>query len=125
MKLPSTAIFWEGVKGKQQPFGLQLCTHGCTFAWHFCCGLIDGENAPQSLFVMSDSETYVTDLTRILRLKQTKFSLIGMYFFLHKHGSDILLNLKVMLTVKCYAQDFHLGRFSTFFCTQKLPFWAL
>ena len=31
MKLPSTAIFREGVKGKQRPFGLQLCaSHGRT-----------------------------------------------------------------------------------------------
>ena len=49
MKLPSTAIFREGVKGKQRPFRLQLCaSHGRTFAWHFRCGLIDGENAPHS-----------------------------------------------------------------------------
>ena len=41
MKLPSTAIFRGGVKGKQRPFGLQLCaSHGCIFAWHFRCGVI-------------------------------------------------------------------------------------
>ena len=51
MKLPSTAIFREGVKGKQRPFGLQLCaSHGRTFAWHFRCGPTDGENAPHSPF---------------------------------------------------------------------------
>ena len=78
MKLPSTAIFREGVKGKQRPFGLQLCAphgrtfawhfregvkgkqqpsglqlcapHGRTFAWHFRCGPIDGENTPHSPF---------------------------------------------------------------------------
>ena len=51
MKLPSTAVFREGVKGKQRPFGLQLCaSHGRTFAWNFCCGVIDGENAPHSPF---------------------------------------------------------------------------
>ena len=72
MKFPSTAIFREGVKEKKRPFGLQLCSsHGRTFAWHFHCGLIDGENvphSPQCLFVKS--ETYVMDLARILRLKQ-------------------------------------------------------
>ena len=72
MKLPSTAIFQEGVKRKKRSFGLQLCaSHGRKFAWHFRCGLIDGENAPHSpqrLFVTS--ETYVTDLARISRLKQ-------------------------------------------------------
>ena len=73
MKLPSTAIFREGVKGKQRPFGLQLCaSHGRTFTWHFRCGLIDGENAPHSPFasVSVTSETYVTDLASISRLKQ-------------------------------------------------------
>ena len=75
MKLPLTAIFREGVKGKQRPFGLQLCaSHGCTFAWHFHCGVIDGENAPHSPFHLSGlfvmSETYVTDLACLLRLKQ-------------------------------------------------------
>ena len=52
MKLPSTAIFLEGVKGKQRPFGLQFCApHGRTFVWHFrWIGLIDGENAPHSPF---------------------------------------------------------------------------
>ena len=73
MKLPSTAIFQEGVKGKQRPFGLQLCaSHGRAFAWHFRCGPIDGENAPHSPFtsVSVTSETYVTDLALIWRLKQ-------------------------------------------------------
>ena len=52
MNLSSTAIFREGVKGKQRPFGLQLCaSHGRTFAWHFLCGVIDSENAPQCLSV--------------------------------------------------------------------------
>ena len=51
MKLPSTAIFRVGVKGKQRPFGLQLCaSHGRTFAWHFRCGPIHGENAPHTPF---------------------------------------------------------------------------
>ena len=59
MKLPSTAIFWEGVKGKQRPFGLQLCvSHGRTFTWHFRCGVIDGENAPNSPF----ASVYVCDI---------------------------------------------------------------
>ena len=71
MKLPSTAIFREGVKGKQRPFGLQICAaHGRTFAWHFRCGLIDGENAPHSPQWSVTSEIYVTDLARISRLKQ-------------------------------------------------------
>ena len=71
MKLPSTAIFQEGVKGKQRPLGLQLCgSHGRTFVWHFCCGLIDGENAPHLPFASVMSETYVTDLECLLRLKQ-------------------------------------------------------
>ena len=56
------------------------------------------------LFVTS--ETYVTDLARIsrLKLKQTKFGMIGMHFFLRKHtyfhGSYILLR-------SCFALDFH------------------
>ena len=63
MKLPSTAVFWKGVKGKQRPFDLQLCaSHGRTFAWHFRCGLIDGENAPHSPF----ASVSVCDL-RVLR----------------------------------------------------------
>ena len=74
MKLPSTASFREGVKGKQQPFGLQLCTsHGRTFAWHFRCGLIDGEDAPRSPFAsvsVCDVRNYVMDLARPSRLKQ-------------------------------------------------------
>ena len=73
MKLPSTAIFREGVKGKQGPFGLQLCaSHGRTFAWHFRSGVIDGENAPHSPFasVFVTSETHVTGIARISRLKQ-------------------------------------------------------
>ena len=49
------------------------------------------------LFVTS--ETYVTDLARISR-----FGLIGMHLFLRKHtyihGSDILLDLKVMLCTR-------------------------
>ena len=73
-KVPSTAIFREGVKGKQRPFGLQLCaSHGRTFAWHFRCGPIDGENAPHSPFasvVFVTSETHVTYLARSSRLKQ-------------------------------------------------------
>ena len=105
MKLPSTAIFREGVKGKQGPFGLQFCaSHGRTFAWHFRCGPIDGENAPHSPFA-SGSVCDVRDLRHGSRayfeIKQTKFGLIGMHFFLRRHiyfhGSDILLDLKVML----------------------------
>ena len=75
MKLPSTAIFREGVKGKQRPFGLQLCaSYGRTFAWHFRCGPIDGEDAPHSPFAsvsVCDVRKYVTDLARLSRLKQT------------------------------------------------------
>ena len=70
MKLPSTAIFREGVKGKQRPFGLQLCaSHGHTFAWYFRCGPTDGENAPHSPFA-SVSLCDVRDprpISRVLR----------------------------------------------------------
>ena len=127
MKLPSTAIFREGVKGKQRPFGLQHCaSHGRTFTWHFRCGVVDGENephSPQCLFVTS--ETYVTDLARTSRLKQADEIQPDRHAFLRKHtyfhSSDILLDLKVMLRTRLS----YLSRFSTFLYKQKLPFWAL